>query len=235
MGRNAMAPPVTVAIVDDHPMVIEGLRSCIGRDPGRRVAVRCSGDDLDDVLAGEGADADVLLLDLNLHGRMIIDRIAGLTAAGRRVVVYSQYEEPDIVTKVFDAGAGFVAKDETPDHCVEAIVAAAGDRPYVTPTGAGAILADDAQAPRLSKREQEALRLWFQGMSKASVGRRMGVSESSVKQYISRARVKYEAQGRQVATQSAMLARAIEDGLISADEVGEYSSQAAAKVERRDE
>jgi predicted transcriptional regulator len=63
-------------------------------------------------------------------------------------------------------------------------------------------------------------------MSKASVGRRMGISEATVKQYIDRARTKYAAVGRRATTKDALLARAIQDGLIRADEIGEYRSMA---------
>ena len=50
--------------------------------------------------------------------------------------------------------------------------------------------------PALSQQERQALLLWFQGMSKASVGRRMPISENTVRQYISRGRAKYAATGR---------------------------------------
>lgn len=105
---------------------------------------------------------------------------------------------------------------------------AATDRPYVTPTMAHALSADARpQRPQLSEREHLALLLWFQSMSKASVARRMGISEATVRQYIDRARVKYARIGRPAPSKAALLARAIEDGLIRPDEVGTYRSFAA--------
>jgi DNA-binding CsgD family transcriptional regulator len=87
------------------------------------------------------------------------------------------------------------------------------------------MLADQRPArPALSQQEQQALLLWFQGMSKASVGRRMSISENTVRQYINRARAKYAATGRTAPSKDALLARAIEDGVIKAGEIMSYRS-----------
>jgi two-component system nitrate/nitrite response regulator NarL len=227
VGANQLDRQITVAIIEDHEVVIDGVRAWVDRDPGRRVRVVASGADVDEVLRGPGGNSDVLLVDLNLRGTLIVDRIAELTGAGRRVVVFSAHSEPENVLAVLDAGAEFLEKDESREHCVETIVAVAADRPYVTPSSAGAMIADDRPVrPALSKQEIAALKYWFQGMSKASVGRRMGISEATVKQYIDRARTKYAAVGRRATTKDALLARAIQDGLIRADEIGEYRSMA---------
>jgi two-component system, NarL family, nitrate/nitrite response regulator NarL len=61
-------------------------------------------------------------------------------------------------------------------------------------------------------------------MSKASVGRRMSISENTVRQYISRARAKYAATGRIAPSKDALLARAIEDGVIKPGEIVPYRS-----------
>jgi hypothetical protein len=61
-------------------------------------------------------------------------------------------------------------------------------------------------------------------MSKASVGRRMSISENTVRQYISRARAKYAATGRTAPSKDALLARAIEDGVIRPGEITPYTS-----------
>ena len=95
------------------------------------------------------------------------------------------------------------------------------------------MLADQRPArPALSEQERQALLLWFQGMSKASVGRRMSISENTVRQYISRARAKYAATGRTAPSKDALLARAIEDGVIKAGEIMPYTSFARAAAHR---
>src|SRR5262249_11691728 len=150
------------------------------------------------VLAGPGSTADILLIDLNLHGTQILDEVAQLSAAGHRVVVFSQDTHESTMLDALDAGAcAYLAKHEGRDHFLDTVLAAAADQPYVTPAVAGAMWADSRRGrPALSEQERTALLLWFQGMSKASVARRMGLSPHTVDQYIDRARVKYAKMGR---------------------------------------
>ncbi len=220
MGESALAPPVTVAVVDDHQVVLDGIRSWIERDPLRRIEVVADGLWVDAVLAGPGALADVLVLDLGIFGESVVDRIADL-AANRRVVAFSADITDDTIRAVLDAGASaYLSKHEGSEHFIAAVVAAATDRPYVTPSVAKAMLGDASPSrPRLSAQEQRALRLWFQLPKKHNVAREMGISVETVDQYISRARIKYAAVGRPVPNKAAMVARAIEDGLVRPEDV----------------
>lgn len=211
--------PVTVAIVDDHPVVIEGVKAWLAEEP--RISVSHTGDSAD----VEPGVADILVLDLNLHGTLALPSVARLAAAGQRVVAFSQFTDQQMVLDALEAGAcEFVAKNEGRDHLLNTVLAAAGDRPYVTPTAAGVLVGDlGGGSPKLSAQERTALLWWFQSMSKSSVARRMGVSVHTVDVYIRRARVKYAQVGRSAPTKADMLARAIEDGLIKPDEVNGYS------------
>jgi two-component system, NarL family, nitrate/nitrite response regulator NarL len=172
--------------------------------------------------------ADVVILDLELGGKMITDEIFGLAATGRRIVVFPAHANPAVVLAVLDAGAcGFVTKDEGTDHLVGAVLAVVEDRSYVTRSQAKAMLAGRRSGrPTLSAKERQALLLWFQGMSKASVARRMSITENTVRQYIKRARMKYANAGRPAPSKDALLARAIEDGIIRPTEVTPYTSYA---------
>jgi two-component system, NarL family, nitrate/nitrite response regulator NarL len=229
MGGGAVAR-VTVGLVDDHPVVHEGMRAWLDQDPEHRIELVAAADSVAGVLAGPGRDADVLLLDLNLHGRMAIEEVTRLAEAGRRVVVYSEHADDATVLAVLERGAfAFLAKREARDHCVATILAAAEDRVYVPPLAAGTMAADERpDRPVLSEQERTALLLWFQSMSKAAVAARMGIAESTVRQYIQRARIKYANSGRPAPTRTQLLAQAIQDGLIRADEVTQYSSRASS-------
>ncbi|MFJ3666933.1 response regulator [Streptomyces sp. NPDC090106] len=215
----ATTGPVTVAVIDDHPVVIEGVRTWLAEEP--RIRVGHTGDSAD-VPPGI---ADVLILDLNLHGTLALPRVAELAEAGQRVIAFSQFTDQRMVLDTLEAGAcEFVAKNEGRDHLMNTVLAAAGDRPYVTPTAAGVLAGDvTGSRPKLSTQERTALLWWFQSMSKSSVARRMGVSVHTVDVYIRRARVKYAQVGRSAPTKADMLARAIEDGLIRPDEITGYS------------
>ena len=225
-----MERQVTVAIIEDHPVVTEGVASWIRSDPGQRVRLVQTARDLTGLREMSPSSIDAVILDLELAGELVTAQIPELVAAGFRVVAFSGHSDPAIVMETLDNGAhAYVSKDEGRDHLVEAVLAAAADRPYVTRSQARAMLADQQPArPVLSQQELQALLLWFQGMSKASVGRRMSISENTVRQYISRARAKYAATGRTAASKDALLARAIEDGVIKPGEVTPYTSLAHA-------
>jgi two-component system, NarL family, nitrate/nitrite response regulator NarL len=221
-----MEQQVTVVIIEDHPVVTEGVTSWIRSDPGQRVRLVHAARDLAGLRAVSPLSAEVVILDLELSGELVTGQIPGLVAAGYRVVAFSGHSDPVIVIETLDNGAhAYVSKDEGSDHLVEAVLAAAADRPYVTRSQAKAMLADQRAArPELSEQERQALLLWFQGMSKASVGRRMSISENTVRQYISRARAKYAATGRTAPSKDALLIRAIEDGVIKPGEIVQYKS-----------
>ena len=221
-----MEQPVTAAIVEDHPVVTEGVASWIRSDPGQRVRLVQTAHDLAGLRTAPGPSAEVVILDLELSGELVTRQIPGLVSAGYRVVAFSGHSDPANVMETLDSGAhADVSQEEGRDPLVEAVLAAAADRPYVTRSQARAMLADQSPArPALSQQEQQALLLWFQGMSKASVGRRMSISENTVRQYINRARAKYAATGRTAPSKDALLARAIEDGVIKAGEIMSYKS-----------
>jgi two-component system, NarL family, nitrate/nitrite response regulator NarL len=229
-----MEQPVTVAIIEDHPVVTEGVASWIRSDPGQRVQLVRTAPDLTGLRTAPQPSADVVILDLELSGELVITQIPLLVAAGYRVVAFSGHSDPAIVMETLDNGAhAYVSKEEGSDHLVEAVLAAAADRPYVTRSQARAMLADQRAArPTLSQQERQALLLWFQGMSKASVGRRMSITENTVRQYINRARAKYAATGRTAPSKDALLARAIEDGVIKPEEIMPYQSFARAAADR---
>ena len=175
---------------------------------------------MDSVLSGPGGEADVLVLDLMVFGQSVVDRVGSL-ADRQRVVVFSADTTDETIRAVLDAGASaYLTKHEGPEHFLNTVMSVAADRPYVTPSLAGAFLGDRGLArPDLSHQERRALQLWFQQPKKQSVAREMGISIETVDQYINRARVKYAAAGRPAPNKAAMVARAIEDGLVRPEDV----------------
>ncbi|WP_414731665.1 LuxR C-terminal-related transcriptional regulator [Williamsia sp.] len=76
-----------------------------------------------------------------------------------------------------------------------------------------------ATGPRLTKREIEVLRTWLICDTKEEVGRSLFIGAATVNTHISRIRGKYEAVGRPATTKAALLARALQDGLMTIDEL----------------
>lgn len=218
-GPRAEAPgraSVSVVIVDDHPAIVDGVRAwCAAAIPpidvvaaGARPAV---------ALAGPGADADVVVFDLHLDPPTPSFRpLAELVEAGRRVVVYSHAADDATVLHCLDLGvATYLTKAESGEHLIPAIRAVAHDRPYVSPTLGGAMAGDRrANRPVLSEREREVLLAWFESDSKSLVAARFGLSVKTVETYIGRVRIKYAEVGRPATTKAALVARALQDGLV---------------------
>jgi two-component system nitrate/nitrite response regulator NarL len=225
MDSGSLVRPVSVALVEDLDVVVDGVRAWAGADPDGRLIIVAAADTVEAVLAGPGRAADVLVLDLELRGEMVTDQVTALSDAGYRVVVYSVHVRPLLVQAVLEAGAcAFLDKRTERDRFIDTVVAVAHDQPFVTPSMAGGLL----QAVPLSDRERQALQHLFQGMDYASIARRLKkptgepISALTVKQYVGRARAKFAAAGRPCRSNFALLARCIEEGLVRPEEIEDY-------------
>lgn len=213
---------ITVTILDDHPAILAGVRGWFAAaDPP--ITVLAEGDTLEAAWTRPGADADVVILDLGLLGEPAAGtaRLRKLVEAGRSVVIYTMSEDVELALHCVGLGAqAYVTKREGQGHLVAAARSAARSELYLSPTLAGA-LADDRRKgiPALSDREREALIQWFQSESKQLVAVRMGLSVRTVQTYLDRARQKYVELGRPASTKAALLACAIQDGLVDLEEL----------------
>jgi two-component system, NarL family, nitrate/nitrite response regulator NarL len=213
---------LTVTVVDDHPAVLAGITTWLASsDPP--IHVVASGPDVEVAFTPCGRAADVVILDLLLCAGVGRYRAAlrRLIDDGRKVVVYTMCEDEDIALACIEMGAAAVlTKTEGHDHLLAAVHAAAENRPYLPPALAGAMVANTGPGqPRLSEREEEVLALWFQCESKQEVAVRAGISVRTVGTFLDRVRLKYAKAGRPAPTKAALLARAIQDGLIDVDEL----------------
>lgn len=207
----------TVVILDDHPVVVSGVRSwCAAARPpivvvdaGKRLAV---------AVTGAGRAADVVVFDLELErGSLAFRDLQRLVDDGRRVVVYSQHAGNDTILRcVVEIGAAtYLTKAEGSEHLIAAIQAVGDDLPYTPPMLSGAMATDRRpDRPALSEREREVLLAWFESDSKNLVAQRLHLSTSTVDTYINRVRAKYADAGRPATTKTALVIRAWQDGLV---------------------
>ena len=213
-----MGKPVTLAVIDDQDVVLAGVQSWIAEDAGRRVKIIYTAPTPHWLDRPPADVADVLVIDLQINGELVFGRIAELTAAGRRVVVFSQYADVDLVRRAETAGArAYIAKGigEGRLHLIEAVLAVAAGGTYTTPSEAGVMLAAASSCqPRFSEQELRAMRLWLGGLTRAAVARQMGISEHTVKQYLDRAREKYAKAGRRASTRLDLYREARRDGIV---------------------
>jgi DNA-binding NarL/FixJ family response regulator len=216
-----VADVITVVVVDDHPATIAGIEAwCAAADPPVRVVD--SGVSVAVAWTEPGGSADVVVLDIQLTGPVLaFADLRRLVDAGRQVVVYTMREDRDTALTCIDVGAFvYLTKAEGPAHLIAAIRAAAANLPYTPPSLARAI-GDDVRhdRPRLTPREVDVLVNWFASESKEMVARKLNLSVSSVNTYINRVRIKYANAGRDAPTKAALVARAIQDGLVRLDEL----------------
>ncbi|MBW4721345.1 response regulator transcription factor [Saccharothrix obliqua] len=218
-----MANPdvTTVVVVDDHPAIVSGIGVwCAAADPPVRLVD--SGPTPLVAWTDPGLSADVVVFDLQLSaGVPAYAELRRLIDAGRQVIVYSMREDRDPILSCLELGAfAYLAKTEGPGHLVHAIHAAGRGLPYTPPSMARAMTTDTRpDRPRLTPREVDVLVNWFACESKEMVARKLNLSVRTVSSYIDRVRIRYANVGRPAPTKAALVARAIQDGLIGLDEL----------------
>jgi len=175
--------PTRVVIVDDHPMVTEGIQSILeGYDDIEVIAALACGQDIIDRI-GDLAP-DVVLLDLNMPG------IGGLSTTeillerrpGTRVLILSMHDSPEYIASALSHGAsGYVLKDVPVDEIKRAIDAVMAGQRYLC-TGAQGSLAPFSAPEReqLTNREQTILLLLAQGKSNKEVAVALDISVRTV-------------------------------------------------------
>ncbi len=205
---------IDVAAVDDHPIVLDGVTGWVtATESGIRVVGTAA--TVDELLAGPGRHAHVVLLDVELGDGTTVQRnVAAILAAGPAVLVLAASDKPVSVRAAMRAGAlGYVLKNEETSEVRAAIKAVASGQDWVSSRLAYIFATDDApDRPELSPQEARALRLYATGMPMKSVARRMSISEETAKQYVGRVREKYSRAGRAAPTKLDLYYRAVEDG-----------------------
>jgi DNA-binding NarL/FixJ family response regulator len=179
---------IRILIVDDHPVVRDGLSGMFAGDP-RFEVVGEAGDGADAVAMAEVLAPDVVLMDLRMP------RVDGATAIARmaergvpaKVLVLTTYETDRDVLPAIKAGAtGYLLKDATQEELFRAVGAAARGESVLSPSVAARLLGQ-VRAPvvePLTQRELEVLRLVARGATNREVARRLFISEASVKAHL---------------------------------------------------
>jgi len=215
---------ITVALIDDHDVIHAGVRAWFAdcNPPIELVAdyPHPTAFLADHPRAGDGID--VVLFDLQYERfQPEFETLKQVCEAGHRVIVYSHLATDEVVLSSLDAGAlSFLAKGEDKQHLFDAVYAAHTNTPYVGPRMAKALFNDRTVGrPGLSTREREVLIAWFQTENKEFVAKRLFIEPSTVRTHLQRARAKYAAVGRPAPTKAALIARAVQDGILSIEDL----------------
>lgn len=200
-----MPEPVRIFLIDDHPLMIDGLRLALD-EPGLSV-VGDAGTLAEARARIMDASPDVVLLDLHLpdgSGMVLIPELANLAHAPK-VIVLTLAADPQLVARALQAGAaGYLAKGARREEIARTVHAVAEGQLVVgssVPRNVTPQLA--AEFPQLSSREREVLRLLGAGRSNAEIGRRLGITGKTVANHVSTILLKLSVEDR---TQAALLA-----------------------------
>jgi DNA-binding NarL/FixJ family response regulator len=189
--------PLRVVLVDDHEMVLQGLKAMLSRYLGR---VRVVGEALDGPTAERviaALDPDVVLCDVRLRGESGLDLCRRLLerSPGRRVVFLSVYDDEQYLFQALRAGAvGYVLKRVGGDELVHYLEQVAAGETVVDTTLAGRAAASAARLHSgefwpgahlgLTQRESEVLALLVAGLSNRAIAQRLVVGEETVKSHM---------------------------------------------------
>jgi DNA-binding NarL/FixJ family response regulator len=179
---------IRLLVVDDHPVVRDGLTGMLARDPGFEV-VGEAGDGAEAVRLARAVRPDVILMDLRMPG---MDGVRAITELARhdvtaRVLVLTTYDTDSWVLPAIEAGAtGYLLKDAPRDELLRAVRAAAEGRSVLSPTVAARLM-NRVRAPEpetLSRRELEVLELVAAGTTNREAAARLFISEATVKTHL---------------------------------------------------
>ncbi len=170
---------VRILLVDDHPLVREGLRARLGVVPGLRV-VGEAGDAAAALEAVERERPDLVLMDVGMKQTSGIALTAQLLCLhpGLRVLMLSMYDSPETVGRALAAGAsGYVLKEAPAEEIVQAIAAVAAGGRFI---GSGLVEAAMPEHTPLSPREGEILDCLADGLPSKQIATRLGMSVRTV-------------------------------------------------------
>lgn len=209
--ETTSAQPISVLLADDHAAIRLGMRMVVDTAPGM-VVVGEAGDGATAVAMARSLHPDVVLMDLRMPGMDGIEATGIISAEGlAQVLVLTTFDHDSHLFGALRAGAaGFLLKNAEPEDIAVAIRRVhEGDHviaPEVTArivaaalsTGSGPVAAP-AEPPgleQLTPRERDVFDCLGAGLTNYSIGRRLGISETTVKTHVSRVLAKLGLQSR---------------------------------------
>lgn len=204
---------IRVGAIDNHPVVLEGVRAALARTATDIEVVAIAGT-TSELLEGPGAAADVVLLDLGMpESDPAEDAVRRLTDAGMIVLIFTSEERPVPVRRAVEAGAvGLLLKVDPVETIAQAIRDAVDGRLACSGQLAAMLLTDAALGTRLSPRQIEILVAVSEGLPYRLVAKRLGVAEVTVREHLNRAAAAYRDNGVEPGNVHGLVSRARADG-----------------------
>jgi DNA-binding NarL/FixJ family response regulator len=179
---------IRLLIVDDHPIVRDGLRGAFTGSDEFEV-VGDAGDGAEAVARSAALRPDVVLMDLRMPG---VDGVEAIRRLQReqpavRVLVLTTFDTDSDVLPAIEAGAtGYLLKDAPVDELLRAVRAAAKGEAVLAPTVAGRLMGKVREPSQglLSQRELQVLKLIADGATNREAAAKLFISEASIKTHL---------------------------------------------------
>ena len=192
-----MTPPTRVLLVDDHPMVVAGLRALLAPMPALAV-VATAGTAAEAYAAVAAHRPDVVLLDINLPDESGLDVCRRLVSEypGLKILALTTLNEKSYVTRMMAQGAaGYVLKNASPEELAEAIARVQAGKKYFSEEVQELLLQPEparAAVPPLTRREKEVLGFIAQGHTSQEIADRLFLSALTVETHRRNLLAKFE-------------------------------------------
>ena len=175
-------PTVRLFLVDDHPLVRDGLRARLGPLPGLEI-VGEAGSAQEAIAQVALLQPDLVLTDVGMKDMNGIEPASVLLAQrpALHIVMLSMYDNPEYVQRALHAGArGYVLKDAPAGEIVAAIQAVTAGGTFLSPAVSQRLFRNQAQRPTLTPRESEILTALGRGESSKQIARDLDLSVRTV-------------------------------------------------------
>ena len=180
--------PIRLMLVDDHPVVRDGLHGVFAADEDFEVVAE-AGDGQEALARAARVEVDVVLLDLRMPRMGGVETIRALAtqAPGVRVLVLTTFDSDSDVLPAIEAGAtGYLLKDASAAELRSGVRAAHAGQSVLAPSVAGKLIGQVRRPAKatLSPREAEVLRLVASGATNRQAAHALFVSEATVKTHL---------------------------------------------------
>jgi NarL family two-component system response regulator LiaR len=186
---------IRILIVDDHPLIREGLRAILETQPDMELVGEAR-DGNEAVARAQALKPDVILMDLALPHMDGVEATRQIIQNDPlvRVLILSNYLDDDKVFGVLKAGAkGYLIKETNPQDLRQAVRAVYQGKSALDPAVQRKLVDQFAQTTgksasskdNLTEREQEVLRLMAQGLTNPQIGHKLSIAEGTVRFHVS--------------------------------------------------